>query len=353
MAGVWNEQNKVLPGAYINIRTNEPLSITLGERGTVMLLQEMSNAEEGKVYQMTASQNDFPEAVTADEKKLAKEALKNAKTVLIYVLPTGHTAEQLETALEAIKTLKWDTLCYPYDGDATATMKEAIAFFIQKMREEEGVKCQAVLANHAADYEGILQVVQGVIMPDTSSETGTFQMTAAETTAWVAGITAGAGVTTSNTGKIYAGAIDVTPRMTRNEQEAAVKEGKLIFKVDNAQNVSVVYDINSLVTATEEKGDMFKKNRVVRTLDNIANDISTIFESNYVGKINNNTDGQTLLKAALVEYFNTLMTMGAIQNFEADDVSVAKGVDTDAVVVTADIRPLDSVEKIYITVNLA
>ena len=107
MAGVWSEQNKVLPGAYINIRTNEPLSITLGERGTVMLLQEMSNAEEGKIYQMTASQTDFPEAVTADEKKLVKEALKNAKTVLIYVLPTGHTAEQLETALEAIKALKF------------------------------------------------------------------------------------------------------------------------------------------------------------------------------------------------------------------------------------------------------
>ena len=27
MAGTWESQNKVLPGAYINIQTNEPLSI--------------------------------------------------------------------------------------------------------------------------------------------------------------------------------------------------------------------------------------------------------------------------------------------------------------------------------------
>ena len=42
MAGTWESQNKVLPGAYINIRTNEPLSIAPGDRGTVVILQEMS-----------------------------------------------------------------------------------------------------------------------------------------------------------------------------------------------------------------------------------------------------------------------------------------------------------------------
>ena len=33
MAGTWESQNKVIPGAYINILTNTPLSITAGERG--------------------------------------------------------------------------------------------------------------------------------------------------------------------------------------------------------------------------------------------------------------------------------------------------------------------------------
>lgn len=88
-------------------------------------------------------------------------------------------------------------------------------------------------------------------------------------------------------------------------------------------------------------------------MDNIANDISNIFESNYVGKVNNNADGQSLLKAALVDYFTTLQNMAAIQNFETDDVTVKPGNDIDAVVVDVWVQPVDSVEKIFTTVNLS
>lgn len=45
--------------------------------------------------------------------------------------------------------------------------------------------------------------------------------------------------------------------------------------------------------------------------------------------------------------------MEAIQNFDVSDVVIVKGNDSDAVVVTANIQPVDSVEKIYITVNLS
>ena len=40
MAGTWENQNKVIPGAYINIRTNTPLSITAGDRGTVVIAHQ-------------------------------------------------------------------------------------------------------------------------------------------------------------------------------------------------------------------------------------------------------------------------------------------------------------------------
>ena len=45
--------------------------------------------------------------------------------------------------------------------------------------------------------------------------------------------------------------------------------------------------------------------------------------------------------------------MGAVQDFETDDVVVVAGIDSDAVVVTVAIQPVDSVEKIYMTVNLS
>ena len=268
---------------------------------------------------------------------------------MVYKLPETHDADAVNAALKKLKTVQFNTLCYPYDTEpeAASSNKTVITEWIKSMREEEGVKCQAVLANHEADSEGIINVVQGVILTD-----GT-RLTAAETTAWVAGATAGAGITTSNTGMKYMGAVDVSPRMTKTEMETAVKAGKLIFKVDSAQNVTIVSDINSLTTTMPEKGKFFTKNRVIRTLDNLANDISLIFESNYVGQANNTEDGRALLRAGLVDYLTVLQNMAAIQNFETDDVTVKAGNDIDAVVVEVWVQPVDSVEKIYTTVNLS
>ena len=350
MAGTWTSQNKALPGAYINIRTNEPLSITPGDRGTVVILQEMTKGTDKTIYTITATEAAWPEEATAADKLLANEALKKAQTVLVYKLPTAHDTDDVNEALAALKTVQFNTLCYPYDDTTPATVeanKAAIATWIAAMRDDEGVKCQSVLANYDADSEGVINVVQGIKLSDGTN------LTAAQVTAWVAGATAGASITTSNTGKKYVGAVDVVDRMTKSEMESAVGDGEFIFKVDSAQNVTVVYDINSLTSITAEKGKMFTKNRVIRIIDNIANDITSIFESSYVGKVNNNEDGRSLLKGALADYFATLQNMSAIQNFDTDDVTVTAGTDSDAVVITAAIQPVDSVEKIYITVNLS
>lgn len=347
MSGTWEKQNKVIPGAYINVRTNEPLRITPGERGTVMMLMEMSVGTDGQIYNVTAQESDLPAAATAEDKKLITEALKKAKTIKVYKLPATHTQENVEAALKVIRTEKWDVLCYPYDRKGDDAVKGIIATFVKTMTDDEGVKIQAVLANYAGDYEGIINVVQGIVL------SGNEKLTASQTTAWVAGATAGATMYTSNTGMLYEGAVDVDPRMTKTEMETAIKAGKFIFKVDSSQNVTVVYDINSLTTVTTDKGQIFTKNRLIRTIYGIANDVASIFESNFIGKTNNNEEGRSLLKAALVDYFNTLQTLGAIQDFETDDITISEGDAIDAVVVTIAIQPVDSIEKIYITVNLS
>lgn len=348
MAGTWTNQNKILPGVYVNFLTNAPLSITVGDRGIVVILQEMSVGTEGKMYEITAlDQSEWPEDVTAEDKLLANEALKGAQTVIVYNLGTEHTSDTIQESLTTLKTVNFNVLCYPYDGEDYDANKATIQTWIEAMRDDEGLKIQAVLANHAADSEAIINVTQGVKLVD-----GT-ELTPAQTTAWVAGVTAGANINQSNTGRKYVGAIDVVPRMTKTEMETAIENGEFIFKVDSAQNVTAVYDINSLTNITPEKGKQFTKNRVIRTLDGINNDIVEIFESNYVGKVNNNADGRSLLRATLIEYFNELQRLNAIQNFTAEDVTVSPGTDSDAVVIDCYIQPVDSVEKIYITVNLS
>lgn len=348
MGGTWTSQNKILPGAYINFLTNTALSITPGDRGTVVLLQEMSVGAAGDMYKITATDEAaYPETVKAADKMLVNQALKGAKTVIVYNLGASHTAAVVTAALAALKTIEFNTVCYPYDSATYATNQAAIKTWVTAMRDAEGRKIQAVMADCAGDNEGVVNVTQGVKLTDGAI------LTNAQTTAWVAGVTAGAAVYQSNTGKRYADAIDVVPRMTKTEMEAAITAGEFIFKVDSAQNVTAVYDINSLTSFTSDKSEIFRKNRVIRTIDGINNDIVEIFESNYVGKTNNNADGRSLLRATLVQYFNELQNLSAIQGFTEDDVKVTAGTNSDAVLIECFVQPVDSVEKIYINVNLS
>ena len=70
MAGTWTDQNKVLPGMYINFKTNAPLSTMVGDRGIVALLQECSVGAAGDIYEITAQDaSGWPEGVTAADKR--------------------------------------------------------------------------------------------------------------------------------------------------------------------------------------------------------------------------------------------------------------------------------------------
>lgn len=135
--------------------------------------------------------------------------------------------------------------------------------------------------------------------------------------------------------------------------ETASKAGKFLLKVDNAQNVTIAYDVNSLVTYTVEKGKSFRKNRVIRTLDNIKKDLGIIYEGEYVGNFDNDPDGLRLLKGAYCDYFKELNRKHAIKNFETDDLTVAEGKEADSVYVAVAVQPVDSIDKIYVDVNLS
>jgi Phage tail sheath protein. len=349
MAGTWTNQDKVLPGIYMNFKTNSPLSIMPGDRGTVLLLQEMSVGTVGDVYAITlADSSAWPDGATAADKFLAGEALKNALAVKVYNLGESHTPEVLAAALTALKTIDFDVLCYPFSNATYAANQASIKTWLQSMVEDEGRDIQAVLADFVADYEYIINVAHAVELSDSTA------LTNAQATSWVAGATAAAKVNQSNTGLQYAGAIDVVPRMTKTQMEAAVTEGKWIFKVDSSENVTAVYDINSLTTDTADKAQKkFRKNRLIRLISGINNDITVMFESNYEGKFDNNSEGRAAFKTILVAYFLALQNMQAIQNFSADDVTINPGSDDDAVVVTVAVANVDSIEKVYTTVNLS
>ncbi|MDD6032042.1 MAG: phage tail sheath C-terminal domain-containing protein, partial [Oscillospiraceae bacterium] len=149
----------------------------------------------------------------------------------------------------------------------------------------------------------------------------------------------------------YDGAADAYPRLTDSETIAALQAGHLVFTARSGK-VLLEQDQNSLVSFTPEKGRAFRKNRVVRVLDQLAEDTRRIFESYYLGKASNSADGRRLYQAELLGYLRSLAEIGALEQPENDDVTVTAGEEPDVVIAALAVRPVDSMEKLYMTVTL-
>ena len=72
-----------------------------------------------------------------------------------------------------------------------------------------------------------------------------------------------------------------------------------------------------------------------------------------MGKVDNNPTGRGLFKGDLISYANELQRLSGIQEFNGtDDISISQGNDLDSVLVDWYIKPVDSMEKLYMTVNV-
>lgn len=248
--------------------------------------------------------------------------------------------------LNAIKAYNWNTMAIPQDA---SSQTQNFITFIESQRDTFGKKVQAVLYNVDADYEGVISVAQGYKTTDEIISPTTF-------VAYVAGLTAGANVNESNTYHVVPGATSivyptgVTP-YGNEEIIEALQAGKFVLSTRQDGAVVAEQDINTLHTFTPDKGYTFSKNRVIRTLDEINNSVALIFERSYIGKVNNNDDGRNIFKADIINYLNTLQNISAIQNFDPTvDIQIYAGEAIDAVVVDLAVQPVDSMEKLYMTV---
>ena len=219
--------------------------------------------------------------------------------------------------------------------------------FVKRIAEECGQYSQLVTAGMTnPDSRYVINAKSGVTLTD-----GTV-LTAQQATWWVGGAEAGAKYNESLTYAAYPGAVTASPVMTNSQYIAALEAGDLVFFADNGV-VKVEQDINSLVSYTLEIGEAFHKNRVMRLCNTIANDIYKQFSENFIGVVNNNADGRSLFKSSIVGYLMDIQASQGIQNFEAEDVTVEAGSDIDAIVVSIAIQPVDSVEKIYVQIELS
>ena len=224
----------------------------------------------------------------------------------------------------------------------TDAIKGLYVNFCKRLRDEIGKKFQVVVYNKAADYEGVVNVKNAV------TDTGA---AGSELVYWVTGVIAGTAVNASALNKKYDGEFSVNVDYTQSQLENAIKAGEFtLHQVGN--DVRVLSDINSLVTTSDTKGDIFKDNQTIRVIDQIANDIAILFNTKYLGVVPNDNAGRISLWSDIVQHHMNLQNIRAIENFSDTDVQVVQGETKKAVVVADAVTVVNAMEKLYMTVTI-
>ena len=246
-------------------------------------------------------------------------------------------------AMTAFEPYTWDVLCYT---GTTALTISAYTAYLQRINETLGRKCQLVIGNTSGqNSKYVISLRNGVKMNDGTT------FSAEQAACWLAGAEAGARYNQSLTYAQYPGAAQANPKLSYDDQVAAIEAGQIAF-IDDFGMVKILSDINSKTTVTTAEGAEFKKNRVMRVVNQICNDCYEHFSTYFIGKVDNNAAGRTLFRAWLIGYLNAMQAANGIQNFAAEDVEVLPGEAIDAIVINVIIQPVDSIEKIYMTVTV-
>ncbi|MED4802641.1 MULTISPECIES: phage tail sheath family protein [Bacillus subtilis group] len=254
--------------------------------------------------------------------------------------------------LEAAETEYFDTIALPVEDNEQ--LKATFVAFIKRLRDNQGLKVQGVLSNYKGDHEGIINVTGGVLLED-----GT-EITPEKATAWVAGASAGATFNQSLTFVEYAGAVDVLTRLDNDQVIQRLANGEFLFTYDSRdKSVSVEKDINSLTSLTAEKNKMFQKNKIVRVLDAINNDLTSQLKALIKSRkasgsdVPATNDGLQFVKTLITQYLSVLQDNGGITNFDSEnDITIALNSDRDGFLIDLAVQPVDAAEKFYFNVEV-
>lgn len=216
------------------------------------------------------------------------------------------------------------------------TIKNLATNFCKRLRDEVGSKFQVVLHKCTANYEGVINLINN---------------TDANLVYWVTGAEAGCAINKSCLNKKYDGEFEVNTDFTQIQLEDAIGEGKFVLHlVDGSPRV--LKDINSLVSVTNEKGSIFKDNQTIRVVDQIANDIATLFNSKYLGNVPNDQAGRISLWNDIVKHHENLQETRAIENFSDSDIEITPGEEKGTVAIKDAVTIVNTMEKLYMTVTI-
>ncbi|WP_127529237.1 phage tail sheath subtilisin-like domain-containing protein [Paenibacillus kobensis] len=352
MGGKWDTISlPVRPGLYLNFVEAAAAQIKGGARGTVAVpLFVYGSAEEGKFYTIEKES----EAITlfgADNVQPIRFILDGgAKEALVYTMPVivskEEGAEQAAyTAMrEAFEARNFNVFVYP--GEVSATEQNATLSWCLSNREE-GKHFLVVFGGTSIEDQDVdkgnerttrltdlyaVNLINGVEINGTT-------FTSSQYATYVAGLIAGTAINRSIT-YTPVRATDVTKRLRKSEIQKALEAGSLVL-VHDGEKVKVE---QGLVTGKE-------KIRAIRARQAISTDIAKTAADSYIGRLDNNADGQAALISAVKAYLERLelnnVLTGITVVLDPDRPSVG-----DSVFLLISYTEIDSMERIFLTIKI-
>ena len=218
--------------------------------------------------------------------------------------------------------------------------------YTKRIRDEVGGKFQ--LVGHklgAVDHEGIIDVQNDAIGKDEEVFGAVY---------WVTGVQAGVAVNQSNTNRTYNGEheLDMSETKTQPQLTILLNSGKYVFhRVGDKFNV--LEDVNTFTSFRTDKNEDFSFNQTIRVLDQLAIDTAHLFNTRYLGKVPNDTDGRISLWNDIGKHRDEMQRIRAIQNYDKEKLMVGQGDSKKAVVVQEEVINTLTMSQLYVTTMVA
>ncbi len=284
-----------LPQINIAFKSTASTVIKRGTRGIVTLILK-DKVSKIQIERLNGV-DEIPKTINENNKKQIELAfmgsVNSAKKVIVLIIP--EESENYTEALTLLETTKFDYLVVPFITNEDAVK---IATWIKDMRSNKDVKVKAVLPHCAADNEGVINFATDNI------KVGNNLYTASEYCSRIAGMLAGCPLNISATYQPLPEVEDV-PHLSKESFDEGIDSGKLLLLHDG-EKVKIARAVNSLVTTNADKGEDFKKIKLVDMMDLIVSDIKKTAEDNFIGKYANNYDNKILLMSSIQSYLEAL-----------------------------------------------
>lgn len=346
----WDPTNlPIRPGLYINFQEAAIAQINGGARGTVAIpLMTYSGTASAKKFYTVENEKDATDLFGTANIQSIKFALQGgAKEVLVYTMPADPQAEDYVDMRNAFEAYPYNV--FVYDGDVDAAEQSNTLTWVQQNRTEkkhfmfvtggsatddqDPTVGNARTTTLADDY--VVNLINGVTIAGKDYSSG-------EYAAYISGLIAGTAINRSITYAVVP-VDDVTKRLRNSEVVAALKAGSLVLTNDG-EKVKV------------EQGLTTSKNKIrkIRARQAVMTDIEKTARDNYIGKLDNNADGQAALISAIKSYLETLENNNVLILPEdgaviLDPVNPSVG---DTVFLQISYVEVDSMERIFLTINV-